>query len=169
MAEPSRSDAVEHLSDFLRTTPSFVRHSAELIPFYLPLAQTLPVVLDQSSLESERLLVTKVQDRAEFQYEVGRARRRDQDVWPGLTHYEEAIKVHRPVGNIRGLAKVFAENETSVTLAAVCIGTLVYPQPLYFSDTTFSPGLIGARFSLPLGSSTGRTERCHEGHNGENL
>ena len=42
MAEPSRSDPVEHLSNFVRTTPSFVSHREELIPLYLSLAQTLP-------------------------------------------------------------------------------------------------------------------------------
>jgi hypothetical protein len=51
--------------------------------------------------------------------------------------------VHRPVGNIR--ANVLTENESRLTLAAACIGTLVDPQPPYFSDTTFSPGLTGAR------------------------
>jgi hypothetical protein len=172
MAEPSRSDPVEHLSNFVRTTPSFVRRREELsrlknilqemwsgtlrhplqvgddarygepIPLYLPFVQILPAVLDRSSLESERTLATNVQDRAEFQYESGLALRRDQDVSPCLTHYEEAVKVHRPVSNIRGLAKVLVETiETNLTLAAVRVGTLVDLQPLYFSDTAFSPVL----------------------------
>jgi hypothetical protein len=175
MAEPSRSDLVEHLLNFVRMTPSFVSHReelswlnnilqemrsatlrhalqvgydtsyGELIPFHLPFAHILPAMLDQSSLESERPLATNVQDGVEFQYDGGLAPCRDQDVWLCLTHYEEAIKVHRPVGNTRGLAKVLVENETNLPPTVVRVGTLVDSQPLYYSDIAFSPVLPCAR------------------------
>jgi hypothetical protein len=58
----------------------------------------------------------------------------------------EAIKVYRRAGNIRGVTRVVVETiETNLTLVAVRVGTLVNPQPLYFSDTAFSPALPCAR------------------------
>ena len=91
MAEPSRSDPVKYLSNLVRTTPSFVSPEKSRSPSTCFSPKPYQVVLDQSSLESERPLATNVQDRAEFQYEVGLAHRRDQDVWPCLTHDEEVI------------------------------------------------------------------------------
>jgi hypothetical protein len=133
MVEPSRSEPVKYLSNFSRTTSSFVSSLA------LPFVQGFQATLDQSSLESERTLGTNVQDRAESQYEAGLAHRRDQDEWPCLTHHEEATKVCLRAGNIWGLAKVLAKKiETNLTLASVRFNTLVDPQPLYFSDTAFS-------------------------------
>jgi hypothetical protein len=176
MAEPSRLDPVEHPSNFVRTTASEVSHREELswlekillemwsatlrrapqdgcdrgygdlIHLSRPFFQGFQATLDQPSLENERTLSTNVQERAEFWYEVGMAHCRDQDVWPCVTHYEEAIKVYSLAGNIRGLAKVLVGKiESNLPLTAVRVGTLIDPQPRYFSDTAFSPVLPCAR------------------------
>lgn len=136
MVEPSRSDPVNHLSNFFRTTSSFVSSLS------LSFVQSFQATLDQPSLESEGTLGTDVQDRAELQYEARLAHRRDQHVWPCLTHHEAAIKVCLRASNIWGLAKVLVKKiATNLTLAFVRFNTLVDPQPLYFSDTAFSPVL----------------------------
>jgi len=71
----------------------------------------------------------------------------EQGVGPYLAQYEEAIKVCRPVGIIRRLAKVLVKKiETNLTLDAICVGTVVDPQPLYFSDIALSPVLPCAHF-----------------------
>jgi hypothetical protein len=72
-----------------------------------------------------------------------------QEMWSATLRHalqEEAIKVYRLAGNMRALAKVLVEAiEANLTLAVVRIGTLVDPQPPYFSDTTFSSVLPCAR------------------------
>jgi hypothetical protein len=94
MVEPSRSDPVKHLSNFVRTTPSYVSSLS------LPFVQGFQAAPDQPFLESEWTLGTNGQDWAEFQYMAGLAHRRDQHVWPCLTHHEEAITVCLHAGNI---------------------------------------------------------------------
>jgi hypothetical protein len=197
MAEPSRSDPVKRLSNFVRTAPSFVsrreefawlrnilqevlagqrrvvllpveagigktqepqelrsgalRHGlqvgfdrsyGELNPLSLPFVEISQAMLDQPSLEIERTLSMNLQDRVELHYWAGLAHRRDQAVEPCLAHCEDAIRVHRLAGKIRGLAEGLVEKiETKLTYTAIRIGTLVDPQPRYFSDTTFSPVL----------------------------
>jgi hypothetical protein len=109
MAEPLQAEPVELLSNFVRTTPSFVSHKEELSRL-----RNIPQEMQAASL------------RHALQ--------------------EETIKVYRLAGHIRALAKVLVETiETNLTLAAVRVGTLVDPQPLYFSDTAFSPVLPCAR------------------------
>jgi hypothetical protein len=172
MVEPSRSDTVNHLSNVFRTAPSFVgrreglsrsknilqerqlgtlRHPLQvgyvrgygvLLSVSLPFVQDFQATRNQPFLERERTLGTNVRDRAELQYEAGIAHRRNQEVWPCLTHHEEAIKVCLLAGNIWGLAKVLVRKiEANLILASVRFNTLVYPKPLYFSDTAFSPVL----------------------------
>jgi len=195
MAEPSRSDPVKRLSNFVRTAPTFVsrreefawlrnilqevlagqcrvvllpgeasigktqepqelrsgalhrglqvgidRSYGELIPLSLPFVEISQARLDQPSLEIERTLSMNLQDRVDLHYWAGLAHRRDQAIEPYLAHCENAIKVHRLAGNIRGLAEVLVEKtETNLTLAAVPLSTLGDPQPLYDSDTEFPP------------------------------
>jgi hypothetical protein len=120
----------------------FDRSYGELIPLSLPFVEISQARLDQPSLEIERTLSMNLQDRVELHYWAGLAHRRDQAVEPCLAHCEDAIKVHRLAGNIRGLAEGLVEKtETRLTHTAIRIGTLVDPQPRYFSDTTSSPVL----------------------------
>ena len=195
MAEPSRSDPLKRLSNFVWTAPLFVsrreefaclrnilqqmlagqrrvillaaeagigktqepqklhssalRHGlqvcfdrsyGELIPLSLPFVEISQARLDQPSLEIERTLSMNLQDRVELHYWSGLAHRRDQAVELCLAHCEDAIKVHRLAGNIRGLAEGLLEKtETNLTLAAVPLSTLGDPQPLYDCDTEFPP------------------------------
>jgi hypothetical protein len=109
MVKPSRSDPVQHLSNFVRTVPSLLSHSEEF--------SWLKNILQEVRSATLR---------------------------PALQ--EEAIKGYRLAGTIRALAKVLVGTiETNLTLAAVRVDTLVDPQPLYFSDTAFSPVLPYAR------------------------
>jgi hypothetical protein len=136
MVEPPRSDPVKHLSNFFGTTSSFVSSLS------FPFVQGFQARLDLPSLESERTLGTNVQHRGKFPYEAGLAHRRGPDGRPCLIRREEAIKVCLHAGNIWGLAKVLVKKiETTLTLAFVRFNTLLDPQPLYFSDTAFSPVL----------------------------
>ena len=172
MAEPTRSDPVNCLSNFVLTGPTVVslkedlpwpkkslqevrsgalrralqvghgRSSGTLIPLDRPFVHMIHAPLDQPSLESEGTLSTGRPDRAELHDEARLAHRRDQDIEPRLVHYAGAIKTDRFAANGRGLAKVFVEKtKTPVALAAVPLGSLVDPQPLYCSATEFPSAL----------------------------
>jgi hypothetical protein len=98
MVEPSRSDPVEHLSKFMRTAPPFVGLRVELTLPWLPLAELLPALLGQPSLEIARSLSTNLQDRVEFRCWAGLAHHQDQGVERCRAHHEESIKAYRPAG-----------------------------------------------------------------------
>jgi hypothetical protein len=109
MVEPSKSDPVKHLSNFVRTVPSLHGYGEEFSWLNNILQEMRPATL-RHALQ------------------------------------EEVIKVYRRAGNIRTQAKVLVgTTETNLTLAAVRVDTVVDPQPLYFSDTAFSPVLPCAR------------------------
>ncbi len=170
MAEPSRTNPVEHLSNFITSDPVSVsrrgelprsrnilqemwsvtlrhphwvgydRNDGDLIRVSLPFPISFQAALDQSSRESARTIGTDVQDRAEFQCEAGLAHRRDQDVWLCLIHPKDPMTVYCLAGKIWDLTKILVEKfETNLPYAAVRLGTLADPQPLYFFDTACSP------------------------------
>jgi hypothetical protein len=115
MAEPSRSDPVECLSNVIRVIPSFVGHQDGL-SLYPPFVQLLQTRLDQPSSKSERTLNTTLPDRAKLQCKARHAHRHDQDVWPCHAHDDEAIEVYGLAGNAPGLAKNVVERvETNIT------------------------------------------------------
>jgi hypothetical protein len=139
MAEPTRSDPVNCLSNFVLTGSAVVspkedlprpknslqevrsgasrrtlqvgygRSSGTLIPPDRPFVHMVHAPLDQPSLESEGTLSTGRPDRAELHDEARLAHRHDQDIEPRLAHYTGAIKTDRFAANGRGLAKVFEE------------------------------------------------------------
>ena len=87
----------------------FDRSYGGLIPLSLPLVEISQAMLGQPSLEIERTISMNLQDRVELHYWAGLTYCRDQAIEPCLAHYEDAIKVHRVAGNIRGLAEVLVD------------------------------------------------------------
>jgi hypothetical protein len=98
MVEPSRSDPVKHLSNFVRAASPFDGRRRELTLPCLPFTEILQALLGQSSLEIEQILSTNLQDWVGFRSWAGLAHRRDRDLGPCLASHEEPIKAHRPVG-----------------------------------------------------------------------
>jgi hypothetical protein len=98
MVEPSRSDAVKYLSNFVETASLFAGRRGELALPRRPFAKILPALLDQSSLKIAQILSTNLPERAEFHSWIGLAHRRDRDVGPCRAHHEEPIKAHCPAG-----------------------------------------------------------------------
>jgi hypothetical protein len=130
MVEPSRSDTVNHLSNVFRIALSFVGRREGLS-------------------RSKNILQERQLGTLRHALQVGYVRGYGVLLSVSLpfvqgfqaTH-EEAIKECLPAGNIRGLAKVLVRKiEANLILASVRLNTLVYPKPLYFSDTAFSPVL----------------------------
>jgi hypothetical protein len=146
MVEPSTSDHVKRLSNFVKTARPFVSRREDLTLPYLPFVEILPALLDQPSLGIERTLSTNLQDRAELHYWAGLGLHRDQDVGPCRAHNDAPIKTYRLTGNIPGQADVLVEKtETYLTLASFPLGTLGDLQPLYRPTTEFPPALLCAR------------------------
>jgi hypothetical protein len=138
MAEPTRADTVESLSNVVRTTCLRVR-------FRLPAVHIFPALLAQGSPASERSLAFHPEARAAFQHESGLTCRRDQDEWPYATHPIEVMKVDCLASARIAPARILAENVASACLlTAIRIGTLADLQPPYSSSNALSPVLLCA-------------------------
>jgi hypothetical protein len=98
MVEPSRSDPVKHLSNFVRVVFPFDGRRRELRLSCLPFAEILQALPGQSSLEIEQIRSTILQDWVGFHSWAGLAHRRDRDLGPCLASHEKLIKAHRPAG-----------------------------------------------------------------------
>ena len=93
MAEPSRANLVQDMSNFVGTAPSFIHHREELSQF-----KSIPQEMPSGTLRhalSEPTLSTSLEDRTESHCWARLAKRRDQDGEPCCAHIDEAIKVSR--------------------------------------------------------------------------
>jgi hypothetical protein len=100
MVETSRSDPVQHLSNFVRTAPPFVGRIEEGTRPCLPFAEILQALLDRSSLEIARTLSTNLQHRAESHGWTGLAHRWDHALAYRRAHDQEPVKAYRRASTI---------------------------------------------------------------------
>jgi hypothetical protein len=127
MAEPSRADPIERLSNLAVTAPPFVGRRAEPTLPWPSFTEILHALQDRPSPETEHTLTANPQDWTELHY------------WAGLAHDQESIRSYRLTGNIQGLVEVLEERVwTSSSVAPDPLDTLVDLQPLCWSKHRIS-------------------------------
>jgi hypothetical protein len=98
MVAPSRSAAVKRRSNVTKTASALAGHRGELRLSCPSVADSVPALLDQSSLRIEQILSTNLHDRAEFHSWAGFAHLWNRDGGLCRAYHEGLIKAPCPAG-----------------------------------------------------------------------